>query len=259
MIEVAFLGSGSSGNCAVIRTEKTAVLLDAGLSKRETGRRLATRGLALESIQAIFLTHEHSDHARAALDLSDALGIPIYATPGTSEAVGFPGPLFADVRPVRDGRRLVLGNGDLEVLVTATPHDGAESVCYVFRDGDGRRVGVATDLGYLSPPVVEALADCEVLGIESNHDPDLVRCGPYPFFLKQRILSHHGHLSNDDAAAGLRRLVGARTRAVVILHVSRQNNTPALAERTFAETIGTIGAHVRLGVAPPFAPTDWWS
>jgi phosphoribosyl 1,2-cyclic phosphodiesterase len=258
VIEIAFLGSGSSGNCAVVRTGRTAVLLDAGLSRRETGRRLAARGLTLESIAAVFVTHEHSDHARAALDLAMTLGVPVYATGGTSRAIDFPGPLFADVRPARDGRAIVV-DGDLEVRVTATPHDGAESVCYVFQDGGGGRVGVATDLGHLSPAVLDALAGCDVIGLEANHDVDLLRSGPYPWPLKQRILSTTGHLSNEAAAAALARLVGPATRAVVALHVSRHNNTAALAERTFARALEEIGAPVRLGVAPPFAPTDWWT
>src|SRR5512135_2263169 len=126
MIEISFLGSGSSGNCAVIRTEKTAVLLDAGLSMRETGRRLAQRGLTLSAISAVFVTHEHSDHARAALDFAERLGVPVYATAGTARAIDCPGPLFADVRPVADGRRVAVSGGELEVTVTATPHDGAE-------------------------------------------------------------------------------------------------------------------------------------
>ena len=259
MIEISFLGSGSSGNCAVIRAGKTAVLLDAGLSVRETGRRLAVRGLGLEAIAAVFVTHEHSDHARAALDFATRLGIPVYATHGTDRALDGPGPLFADVRRVGCGRTVVVGAGELEVRVTATPHDGAESVCYVFQDGEGRRVGVATDLGHLSPKVAEALSGCEVIGLEANHDVDLLRSGPYPWSLKQRILSFTGHLSNETAADALRKIVGPRTSAVVALHVSRHNNTQALAERTFAKALADVGAHVTLAVAPPFAPTEWVS
>jgi phosphoribosyl 1,2-cyclic phosphodiesterase len=157
---------------------------------------------------------------------------------------------------VADGRRVVV-KGEMEVRVTSTPHDGAESVCYVFESGDSHRIGVATDLGHLSPSVLDALRDCEVLGLEANHDVDLLRDGPYPWSLKQRIRSSWGHLSNEEAAAALAELVGPRTKSVVALHVSRHNNTPALAERTFQRALWTIGAHVTLGVAPPFAPTEW--
>lgn len=257
MIEVSFLGSGSSGNCAVIRTEKTTVLLDAGLSMRETVRRLALRGVSIEEVDAIFLTHEHSDHIRCALDLSVKKGIPLYVTPGTAQAARFPGPLFFDLRPVGHGRELHLNAGDLNVRVTSTPHDGTESVCYVFADGDGRRVGVATDLGHLSRDVVQALANCEILGLEANHDVDLLRDGRYPPYLKRRILSDVGHLSNDAAAEGLPELIGARTEALFVLHVSVHNNTAALAAGMLGEALGRLGATVPLQVARPDVPTEW--
>ncbi|HQQ78617.1 MAG TPA: MBL fold metallo-hydrolase [Thermoanaerobaculia bacterium] len=254
-LSVAFLGSGSSGNCAVVRCGKTAVLVDAGLSLRETKKRLALRGVALEDVSGVFLTHEHSDHVTGALALSRKAGVPVYATAGTADAAGFPGPLFADVRTVRGGRDLVIG--DLHVRVTSTPHDGVESVCYVFADGAGRRVGMVTDLGHLSRPVLEALSDCEALGLEANHDEDLLREGPYPPALKRRILSDVGHLSNEAAAQALRALVGPRTRSVTALHVSRHNNTYPLAERVFREALGELGARAVLAVARHDVPTEW--
>jgi len=254
-LAVAFLGSGSSGNCAVVRCGATVVLVDAGLSMRETKRRLAALGVALGDVAAVFLTHEHADHVYGARALSGKAGLPVYATVGTADAAGFPGPLFSDVRIVRGGRDLVIG--DLHVRVTSTPHDGVESVCFVFADAAGRRVGMATDLGHLSPPVLDALRDCEVLGLEGNHDEDLLREGPYPPVLKRRILSDVGHLSNEAAAEGLRSLVGPRTRAVTALHVSRHNNTYPLAERVFREALEAIGARVSLAVARHDVPTEW--
>jgi phosphoribosyl 1,2-cyclic phosphodiesterase len=255
-LEVCFLGSGSSGNCAVVRVNGTSVLVDAGLSMKETERRLVSRGSSLDAISAIFITHEHTDHVNAALVLSRTCGIPVYASRGTAVAGGFPGPLFADVRPVAGGTELRVG--DLHVRVTSTPHDGAESVCYVFADAGGRRVGIVTDLGHLSRAVLEALADCEVLGLEANHDEDLLRSGPYPPALKRRILSDVGHLSNECAADGLNRLVGPRTAAVVALHVSRHNNTRALAERVFREALDATGTGAALAVARHDTPTEWF-
>ena len=258
MIEVSFLASGSSGNCAVIRSGRATVLLDAGLSVRETKRRLHARGVALEEIQAVFLTHEHSDHVRSGLALAAACGAPVYATPGTARAAGFPGALFADVRTLSSGEEIEM-DGSLNVRSVPTPHDGAESVCYVFADAGGRRVGIVTDLGHLSGAVLEALADCEILGLEANHDVDLLRTGPYPAFLKRRILSDVGHLSNEAAAAGLNRLLGARTLDVTLLHLSRQNNTPALAAQTLQAALDQLGCRVPLRVAAPDVPTDWIS
>jgi phosphoribosyl 1,2-cyclic phosphodiesterase len=254
-IEVSFLSSGSSGNCAVVRANGTSVLVDAGLSMAETARRLESRGTSLQAISAIFLTHEHADHMHGAFALSRKLGIPVFASRGTAVAGGFPGPLFADVRPVAGGREMTLG--DLHVRVTSTPHDGAESVCYVFADGEGRRVGIVTDLGHLSNAVLDALRGCEVLGLEANHDEDLLRSGPYPPYLKRRILSAVGHLSNECAAEGLKRLVGLRTLAVVALHVSRHNNTGALAGRVFREALDETGSQASLSVARHDEPTDW--
>jgi phosphoribosyl 1,2-cyclic phosphodiesterase len=254
-LSIAFLGSGSSGNCAVVRCGETTVLVDAGLSARETKKRLAVRGVALEAVSAILLTHEHADHVHGALTVAKKSEAAVYATEGTAAAAGFPGPLFADIRAVRGGRDLVLG--DLHVRVTSTPHDGVESVCYVFADGAGRRIGIATDLGHLSGPVLDALAGCEILGLEANHDEDLLRSGPYPPVLKRRILSDVGHLSNEAAATALASLVGPRTRAVTALHVSRHNNTYPLAERVFREALAGIGAEVTLGVARHDVPTEW--
>ncbi|HEV8268449.1 MAG TPA: MBL fold metallo-hydrolase [Thermoanaerobaculia bacterium] len=257
MIEIAFLGSGSSGNCAVIRSGGTTVLLDAGLSMRETKRRLRLLDVEITEVSAVFLTHEHADHMHGAATLVTKLDIPVFATAGTLALSRLPGPLFADERTVEGGVEVRVG--ELHVRVTETPHDGIESVCYTFTDGDGRRVGVVTDLGHLSRAVIEALADCEVIGLEANHDVDLLRAGPYPFVLKQRILSDVGHLSNEAAAFGLRRLVGGKTKSVVALHVSKQNNTPSLARQVFAEAIEEIGASVTLDVARPDQPLGFLS
>jgi len=258
-VEIAFLGSGSTGNCAVVRSGKTAVLLDAGLSVRDTSRRLSARGISPGDVRALLVTHEHTDHVRGALDLASRWGVPVYATDGTAKGARFPGSLFADVRTVAGGTEISVGDGDLTVRVTRTPHDGAESCCFVFADGAGRRAGVVTDLGHLSREVLDALAGCEILGLEANHDLDLLRAGPYRAFLKQRILSDVGHLSNEDAAEGLHELVGPRTRHVVALHLSRTNNTPPLAERAFRTVLDGLGAPVSLTVARHDAPTEWLS
>ena len=254
-LEIAFLASGSSGNCAAVRCGRTLVLLDAGLSIRETGRRLAAIGASLDEVAGVFVTHEHSDHVRAAADLAVKRGIPVWATSGTAAAARLPGPLLADIRGLPRGGDVTVG--DLEVRAVPTPHDGVESVCYRFTGGPGGRIGVVTDLGHLSSSVAEALADCDVLGLEANHDVELLRTGPYPAFLKRRILSDVGHLSNAAAAEGLRTLLGPRTRAVAALHLSRQNNTPALAGDALEETLGLLGLRIPLVVASQDRPSRW--
>jgi len=253
-LSVSFLGSGSSGNCAVLRAGRTTVLLDAGLSPRETARRLAAAGSSLDDVSALFLTHEHSDHVRGAPGLAKR-GLALYATEGTARGTSLPGPLFADVRRLPAGGEVRVG--EIHVRAFATPHDGAESVCYVFSDGAGRRVGVATDLGHLPPSLLALLAGCEVLGLEANHDVEMLRTGPYPPFLKRRILSDVGHLSNEAAASCLPRLVAGGTRAVAALHLSQQNNTPAVARASFAAALASCGAGLTLEVALPDRPTPW--
>ena len=258
MIEIAFLGSGSTGNCAVVRSGRTTPLLDAGLSPRQISVRLGKLGASLDDVSALLLTHEHSDHVSAAAALATKRGLPVYATAGTLAKAGLPGPLFADLRVVRDGDEISFGSGDLTVRVTATPHDGVDPCCYVFASGSGRRAGVATDLGHLSRNVLAALAGCEVIGLEANHDVDVLREGAYPAFLKKRILSDVGHLSNEAAADGLERLVGERTRTLVGLHLSQNNNTPNLAERALRRGLERLGAQVALELAGPSAPTGWF-
>jgi phosphoribosyl 1,2-cyclic phosphodiesterase len=254
-LEIAFLASGSSGNCAAVRCGGTLILLDAGLSVRETGRRLRVAGASLDEVAGVFVTHEHSDHVRSAADLAVKRGIPVWATGGTAEAARLPGPLLADIRVLPRGGEVTVG--DLQVQAVSTPHDGVESVCYRFTSGSGRRIGVVTDLGHLSAEVAAALADCEVLGLEANHDVELLRTGPYPMFLKRRILSDVGHLSNAAAAEGLRALVGPRTRALAALHLSRQNNTPVLAQRAFGAALDALGVRIALEVAAPDRPSRW--
>ncbi len=255
-MRVAFLGSGSSGNCAVIQAGKTAVLLDAGLTRRQTKRRLGLLGLGLEDLSGAFLTHEHTDHVAGITDLINTIGFPVHATEGTEHGARLPGPLFADIRRVRGGREVVLG--DLFVRTVSIPHDGAEPVCYVFSDAAGARIGIATDLGYLSPEVFEALGGCDVIGLEFNHDVDMLRIGPYTPRLKARILGNQGHLSNEQAAAGLQTLIGPRTRQVVLLHLSEQNNTPVLAGEAARVCLEKTGADIEIAVATRHRPAGWF-
>ena len=254
VLAISFLASGSSGNCSVVRSGRTAVLLDAGLSPRETARRLARVGLTLDHVAAVFLTHEHSDHV-AGVEGFLKRGLPVFATEGTVRAARLPGPLVADVRPLPARGEVTVG--DLHVRAVGTPHDGAESVAYLFADGAGRRIGVATDLGHLPAPFLSEFACCEVLGLEANHDLELLRTGPYPAFLKRRILSDVGHLSNEASAEGILRLVGAATRLVAALHLSKRNNTPALVARVLGEALARLGGGLPLEVASPDRPTPW--
>lgn len=223
-LRVAFLGSGSAGNSTALSWGDTTILIDAGFSARQTLRRLEEVGIEESSIRAIVLTHEHSDHVRGVRVLAKRLaGVPVYATKGTRRAAGLDG-LVDDPRDLARGETLVVR--DLRLVAFRTSHDAADPVGVRIDAPCGGSFGLATDTGELTPEALEALAGCDVIGIECNHDIDMLVNGPYPRFLKERILSAHGHLSNDAAAKGIERLAHDGLRAVVALHLSRTNNAP---------------------------------
>lgn len=246
-IRVVFLGSGSSGNATAITDGETTLLVDCGFSAREVSKRLESVGIAPASVTAVLLTHEHMDHVRGVSVFSrrHASDCAIYATRGTCEKAGLTGEAF-DVTTVSAGETLRIGT--LDVLPFCTSHDAQEPVGYRV-ERDGHAVGIATDTGMLTPEAAEALADVDILGIESNHDAMMLERGPYPSFLKRRIRSHAGHLSNEDAAAALERLASDRLRQVFGLHRSRTNNTAELARETLAMRVDRLGLNIPVVVA----------
>ena len=200
-MRLIILASGSTGNAALVESGGRAVLLDAGISARETLRRVAAAGAGDARIEAILLTHEHSDHVRGARVLARRLGIPVMATAGTLRAAAG---CLADVpETIAIGRRDRFSAAGMRIVSFATEHDAAESCGFAFESRRGHRVAVATDTGTVTPEVAEALAGSHVIGLESNHDLRMLADGPYPPFLKRRISGDRGHLSNDAAAAAL--------------------------------------------------------
>jgi len=220
---VVILATGSSGNALVVRSGGTAVLVDAGVSALQVRRRLEAAGLELSALEAVVVTHEHTDHVRGLEVLLRRRPLPVWATPGTWGRLrvdGVPGGgELTGGRPVRVG--------PLELLPVATCHDAAEPVALVISDGE-RRLALCTDTGIVTPLLEHRLGGCEALLLEANHDLDLLRHGPYPWPLKQRIRSRLGHLSNDQSAEAVDRLTWEGLRAVVGLHLSEQNNHPEL-------------------------------
>lgn len=233
-MRVCVLASGSGGNACVIESGTTRILVDAGLSGRELERRMRPRGIEPESITAIFVTHEHNDHSSGALTFSSRWGCPIFTTPGTASAIGLEGDLFSPfvpVDPFREGRV-----GNIGFRAYATPHDANESVAYAFESGDARLV-IASDLGRAEASFVDFLRDATTLLLEFNHDEDMLRDGPYTYFLKKRISGGWGHLSNRQSAVAVRDSAGPRLKRVVATHLSRANNAPALALASLAEAL----------------------
>lgn len=236
-VTVDNLASGSSGNALLIRTNATTLLVDCGINKSTLRTELAKRDLSVSDLGAMLLTHEHSDHVKS-LEFLVLSGIPIVTTGGTAKGAGVP----------NSARELVAGGsiltiGNIEINVFTVSHDSAEPVGF-FLEAGGIRVLVATDLGEPAPCLVEMVAAADLVVLEANHDLEMLRKGPYPSFLKQRVLSKHGHLSNDDCGAvlsqGMRYGPGGRT--VWLAHLSTTNNRPPMAIDTVHGKLGQVAA-----------------
>ncbi len=247
-IRIIALGSGSAGNAIAVTDSVTTVLVDAGLSAREISRRLATAGIEAASVSALLITHEHSDHVRG-VDVflrRHAPSCSVFATRGTLGAASALGEGLDRAQPIAPGEEFVVGS--LRVLAFATSHDAAQPVGYRFSTG-GDCAGIATDTGVLTPQSAEALAGCRLIGLECNHDIEMLERGPYPAYLKRRIRSHAGHLSNDAAADAVEALAHDGLSHVMALHRSRTNNTARLAVRALEARICRIGLCVPVSVA----------
>jgi len=226
------LGSGSTGNATLVEAGGTRVLLDAGLGPRTLADRLEDLGVDPSTLEAVVLSHEHGDHARGAASFARRCGVPVAATLGTRQAAGLLD--VADFRALRPGAPLQLGA--LQIASVALPHDAAEPVGFVVTAGSAR-LGHATDLGHISRGVVAAFRHCDALLLESNYDLAMLRGGPYPWSLKERILSPRGHISNADVARYLATGLGPDCRTVVLAHLSQKNNHPELARGTAEEAL----------------------
>jgi len=227
------IASGSSGNSIYIGTQSTHVLVDAGISKKRIDEGLNGLGVSGDDVSAILISHEHSDHIQGLGVFSRKYNIPIYATKETIEQIqackslGFIDPmLFHEVRA-----DMPFTIGDIEVNPMATSHDAANPVAYTFRSGK-RGMAVATDMGCYSDYIVNRLKGLDALLIESNHDVRMLQVGPYPYQLKQRILSDHGHLSNENAGRLLCEILHDGMNSIYLGHLSKENNMPELAFET---------------------------
>ncbi len=221
------LGSGSTGNATLVEGGGVRILLDAGLGPRELAERLQSAGVDPASVDALFLSHEHQDHSRGAVSFSRKWGVRLCASRGTYAAMGLGAEDFAGFDVLEaDKPRLV---GQLTVRGVPVPHDAAGPFAFVVANG-GTSLGHATDFGHVNRPLVEAFRECDAVLVESNHDPDLLRRGDYPWSLKERILGPRGHLSNQDVARFLAQGLAETCRTLVLAHLSQKNNHPDLAQ-----------------------------
>ncbi len=240
-MDICILASGSSGNCIYVAAGSTRILVDAGLSPRETGLRLAQSGVALADISAVCLTHEHSDHCAGLKSLLKRFQLPVYANEPTARTLEYFGGLSDSVWTIfRTGEAFSIG--DLRLEPFAVSHDAAETVGFVIADKlSDARLGIATDIGAMTNSARERLRACDVVILESNHDPQMVRASSRPWSVKQRILGPQGHLSNEAAAETLIDLAGGRCRIAYLAHLSEECNTADLAMREVARLFASRG------------------
>lgn len=250
MITVSTLFSGSSGNSTLIRTDNTAVLIDAGRNCKAVTLSLESLGLSLSDISAIFITHEHSDHISALDVMSKKQQTPIHITePSAHELCRKCA--AAECAVIHRGLIFEEDVGDLHLRSFPLPHDSAAHVGYIITSGDGDSAGVATDMGFPTQQAFNNLAGCRQIVIEANHDVNMLRHGPYPEHLKRRILSRYGHLSNEDSAELCIGLAEAGCERFMLSHLSAENNSPELAMKAVRTKLDGGGfENVTVKVAP---------
>jgi phosphoribosyl 1,2-cyclic phosphodiesterase len=245
-VSVSMLASGSRGNCAIVASASTKILVDAGISGRETFKRMKAIGDDPLTLSAILITHEHSDHVYGLATLAKKLRIPVFMTGATHQAWSRAVRVEKGEKPQLEklerfdaGRRFQIG--DIQVQPFTIPHDAADPVGFTFRC-EGIKVGIATDLGYVPVSVRDHLRGCDVLVMESNHDLEMLRVGPYPWSVKQRVMSRVGHLSNVALADFFTSDYDNSATFVVLAHLSEQNNHPEIARREAEKALAARGS-----------------
>lgn len=242
-LAVCILASGSKGNAVYISNGSTSILVDAGLSGREIERRLKSKGLSAESLDAILVSHEHFDHIHGVGVLSRRFALPVYISQKTREAA-------PQLGKIRDLINFECGTtfkiNQLTVHPFSISHDAEDPAGFTIRQ-DGIKIGIATDLGIATSMVKTHLTESTLLVIEANHDPIMLEKGPYPWPLKQRIKSRTGHLSNEASKGLLEEIYHDRLEHVILAHISEINNTPDKALSVVGEAI--LHSDVRLSTA----------
>jgi phosphoribosyl 1,2-cyclic phosphodiesterase len=252
-MRVTVLGSGSGGNATLIEVGESRVLVDAGFSGRDLERRLAEVDVDPAGVTAIVITHDHGDHTRGMGVLARRFGLPLYLTDRTRAACASLLNGAEDVRTYRSSEPFLIGT--LQVRPFLTVHDAADPVAVTITDiATGARLGIATDLGRPTAAVRAELAGCNMLVLEANHDDALLWSGPYPWSVKQRIASSHGHLSNRAAAELARELFHPGLAVVVLAHLSEHCNNGSLAEEAVGATLERLRFAGLLTVAPQAEP-----
>ncbi len=254
IVRFCVLASGSCGNAALISTSRTRLLVDAGLSLRELAKRLATLDETIDRLDAVLITHEHSDHIGGLLRLlrRRKFQIPVYLTRLTAPEVDWEGG-EPRLETFQAGTGFTIGDIDIDSFTI--PHDAIDPVGYCFRS-QGIKIGVATDLGYIPDSIRFHLRGCHMLLLESNHDLEMLKVGPYPWVVKQRVMGRNGHLSNDVVCDYLDSDLGSQTVTLVLGHLSEHNNHPELVRRGAQQSLDRRNLAARLVVAEQHQATE---
>ena len=255
--KVYTLYSGSGGNSVYVEAAGRKILIDAGKNAKALCSALCEIGSDIKEIEAIFITHEHTDHISALEVISKRYSIPIHIMSRSAAKIDRCKDSFASRCLVRHDDEYEVSLGDLSMRAFKTPHDSLMSVGYriAFCDDEGTHsIGVATDIGYVTNGICSALLGCEAVVLESNHDVEMLNKGRYPYDLKKRILSNKGHLSNKDSAAFAAYLAENGTRSFLLAHLSEENNTPDIALDEYTSVIAD--PDIFIGVASPDVPTQ---
>ncbi len=237
------IASGSSGNCTYVGSDTTHILIDAGISCKRILEGLKELELSAQDLSGIFITHEHADHIKGLAVLAKKYEVPIFMLPGTRKKLSEYKEYVAClplIRELKADERLILK--DMEIKAFRTSHDAAESCGYVVKC-DHKKAGICTDLGEYTEYTVESLKELDVCLLESNHDVRMLEAGPYPYYLKKRILSGRGHLSNDSCGALLESILNGHMKRIYLGHLSKENNLPILA-------LESVRAEITMGSSP---------
>lgn len=251
MARIYPLFSSSKGNATFIGTEKGGILIDCGVSCKRLMAALELNRIPAESVKAVFITHEHSDHVSGLRQFTNKTGCPVYGQKRTLQRLA-EADKISPSSPVIDMTNIAITAADMEVRCFNTPHDTIQSCGYRIHTSDDKHCAVCTDLGHVTPEVDAALTGCRLVLLEANYDENMLRTGGYPLYLKQRILSQNGHLSNDDCAVQVEKLIERGTTHFILGHLSQDNNRPVIADKTVHSFLSRFvrGKDYLLGVAP---------
>ena len=246
------LASGSSGNATLVSTGRTRLLVDAGLSRRELRRRLAALGEEFDRIDAVLISHEHSDHVSGLPVIAKSLKVPVFLTKLAAAAIDWNG-CEPRIETFQAGACIAVG--DIEIDTFTIPHDAADPVAFCFRS-QGLKAGLVTDLGYIPDSIRFHLRGVDLLLLESNHDLEMLKVGPYPWAVKQRVMSRNGHLSNDAVAQFIVSDLDSAVRTLVLGHLSEHNNHPEIARLSAGQALAGRGLATRLVIGSHREPTE---